>query len=221
MTRPLALTFQEDAVTHDLEDTFMCGDALLVAPVLEQGATSRAVYLPSGSWCDFWTGAQREGPGWIEAEAPLKRIPVFVRGGAVVPLGPAVEHVGQRRGEPLALHLYPAQALGRFSPDGPAQRPPAVSWLYEDDGETVAHERGEFRVTRFTLATTGARLELRREVEGRFVPSDDRFVVVVHGVDGPPLAVEGMPGAELVCDVDAGCLRLTGGPFERLSLVWP
>ncbi|MCS7179548.1 MAG: glycoside hydrolase family 31 protein, partial [Anaerolineae bacterium] len=101
IVRPLLWAFQDDPTTHALDDEFLCGDALLVAPVLEEGATRRRVYLPAGRWYDFWTDAVYEGPTWVEAEAPLERIPVFVRAGAVVPMGPTMDYVGQRPTDPL------------------------------------------------------------------------------------------------------------------------
>jgi alpha-glucosidase len=108
--RALALGWQEDPVALSCEDEFLWGDSLLVAPVLRKGTRRRRVYLPAGGWYDFWTGARFEGPRAILAEAPLDRIPVFVRAGSVIPFA---------GGE---LRVYPGEG---------------TSWLYEDDGETV------------------------------------------------------------------------------------
>ncbi len=181
IVRPLLLAFQDDPTTHVLDDEFLCGDALLVAPVLEEGATRRRVYLPAGRWYDFWTDALFEGPAWVEAEAPLERIPVFVRAGAVVPTGPEMDYVGQRPTDPLTLHLYP-----------PAEGQEMVSFLYEDDGETPAHQRGEYLLHRFALSAGS--LEWTRE--GAYDPGPRRVEAVVHrGAGREPVRMEHlMPG---------------------------
>jgi len=201
IARPLFLAFQDDPATHSLEDQFLCGGALLVAPILEEGATRRTVYLPAGLWYDFWTDARYAGPAHIEVEAPLDRIPVFVRAGSVVPMGPEMEYVGQRPASPLTLHVYPGEG---------------ESWLYEDDGETFAYRTGAYRLTRFEVSGGADRLELRREAEGTF-PGCDRFVVVVHGVDGKA-RVTGEGIAKVTHDPDSRLLRMETGPFHVLSV---
>lgn len=205
IVRPLLLAFQDDAATHALDDQFLCGDAFLVAPVVEPGATRRSAYLPAGVWYDFWTGEMHHGPAQVEVAAPLERMPLFVRAGSVVPMGPAMEHVGQRPLETLALHVYPGSG---------------ASWLYEDDGQSLAYRRGEYRLTRFTLAASEEGLELVREVEGPFDPGYERVQVVVHGVEGPPQAVEGLPGAEVAYDAQARTARVSGGWFDKVRVRW-
>lgn len=222
IARPLLLAFQDDPATFALEDQFLCGDALLVAPVLEAGATKRTVYLPAGTWYDFWSDALYEGAANVEAAAPLERIPLFVRAGSVVPM----VFVGQddiplhteallqaRPAEPLTLHVYPPAGSGQCAGE-------RDSWLYEDDGESMAYRRGEYRLTRFILSTSEARLDLAREVEGSFDPGYDRFQVIVHGIEETPSAVEGMPGAEITYASRSHAVRVSGGPFTTLSLRW-
>jgi alpha-glucosidase len=205
IARPLFLAFQDDPAAHALEDQFLCGDHLLVAPVLEKGARKRTVYLPTGAWYDFWTDVRYEGPAWIEVEAPLTRVPLFVRAGSVLPLGPAMDYVGQRTTSPPTLHLYPGGG---------------TSWLYEDDGESPAYRQGEYRLTRFTLSSFRTSLHLTREVEGPFEPGYHRFITVVHSVDRPPQAVDGLPEGEITYEPERRILRMTGGPFSELILSW-
>jgi alpha-glucosidase len=108
--RALALGWQDESAALSCENQFLWGDSLLVAPVLHKGARRRRVYLPAGTWYDFWTSARLDGPRTIVADAPLDRIPLFVRAGSVIPLA---------GGE---LRVFPGEG---------------TSWLYEDDGETV------------------------------------------------------------------------------------
>ncbi len=206
IVRPLLLDFQDDPAVHSLEDEFLCGDALLVAPVLEEGVTARRVYLPRGVWWDFWTDVRHEGPGWVEAEAPLERIPVYVRAGAVLPTGPEMDYVGQRPWDPLTLHVYPG-AEGA-----------AVSLLYEDDGETTAYRRGAYLLHRFTLSGRAGGLDLFWETEGAYDPGPRRVDIVVHGVERGPASVEGAQAAEHL--PAARCLRLVGARPGVLRVRW-
>ena len=80
--RPLLLNYQDDANTLSIDDEFMAGDDLLVAPVLKPDITSRLVYLPKGTWFDYWTGERVSGGRMIRAQAPLETVPLYVRGGA-------------------------------------------------------------------------------------------------------------------------------------------
>ena len=201
IVRPLLLARQDDTATHALDDEFLCGDAFLVAPVTEAGITCRSVYLPVGGWYGFWTDELLSGPARVEVEIPLERWPLFVRAGSVVPMGPPMDYVGQRPVETLTLHVYPGTG---------------VSWLYEDDGKSLAYRCGEYRLTRFTLAASERKLELMREAEGAFNPGYDRLQVVVHGVERPPEAVGGLPGAEVSYDSQNRALQVSGGMFDKL-----
>jgi len=131
MMRPLVMDFRTDAKARDIPDQYMFGPAFLVSPVTEYKARSRAVYLPAGSaWYDFWTGKRAGGGQTITADAPFERLPVFVRAGSIVPVGPDQQYIGEKPNAPVTLYVY-AGANGRFS-------------LYEDDGRSYGYERGEF-----------------------------------------------------------------------------
>jgi alpha-D-xyloside xylohydrolase len=85
--RPLFFEFSQDETAYEVEDAYLFGPDLLVAPVLEEGARRRRLYLPSGAtWRDAWTGKEFEGGQWIEVEAPLERIPLYLRDGARLPI---------------------------------------------------------------------------------------------------------------------------------------
>jgi alpha-D-xyloside xylohydrolase len=130
MLRPLVMDFRDDPRTYDVKDSFMFGEALLVSPVTEYKARQRQVYLPEGRWYDFWTGATIDGGRTIEAAAPLDRIPVHVRAGSILPIGPDLQYTSEKPADPVTLFVY-AGADGRFR-------------LYEDDGQTYGYERGAF-----------------------------------------------------------------------------
>lgn len=131
--RPLVMDWRTDPKVWNIGDEYMFGPALLVSPVTEKGAKDRSLYLPpAASWYDFWTGKQLQGDQRIVASAPLDRIPVYVKAGSIVPLGPVVEYAGQKPDAPIDLRVYRG-ANGSFK-------------LYEDAGDTYAYEKGAHAV---------------------------------------------------------------------------
>jgi alpha-D-xyloside xylohydrolase len=132
--RALPLDFPNDPSVADLRDEYMFGPAFLVAPVTEQGATSRQVYLPTGTdWYNYWTNERVKGGQTINVPAPIDTLPLFVRAGSIVPQGVSVESTHQ----PQAIErirVYPG-ADGSFT-------------LFSDDGTTYAYEKGAGSVTR-------------------------------------------------------------------------
>ncbi len=110
MARPLVLEYQDDPNTENIDLQYLFGTDFLVAPMLTR-SNRRRVYLPRGDWFDFWTKDKFAGGGWIEVEAPLETLPLWVRAGAVIPFGPEMDYVDQRPLDPLTLELYaPAQS---------------------------------------------------------------------------------------------------------------
>ena len=140
--RPLMLNYQDDANTYNLDDEFMVGPDLLAAPILKPGATRRLVYLPKGIWFDFWTKEKYEGGTMIAVEAPLEVVPLFVRGGAVLPVGPEMNWVGEKPSTPLTFEIFPDE------------RGEAALSLYEDDGASPAYTEGVFRRTPVRVSKT-------------------------------------------------------------------
>src|SRR5882672_1981403 len=94
--RPLLLNHQNDANTYNLDDEFMIGDDVLVAPVVKPDVTRRLVYLPNGTWYDYWTNKKYDGGTMISVDAPLETVPMFVRAGAIIPTGPELNYVGEK-----------------------------------------------------------------------------------------------------------------------------
>jgi alpha-D-xyloside xylohydrolase len=113
LVRPLLLERPADPVGWGVEDQFWLGPDLMAAPVLERSATSRSVYLPAGDWYAYGTGEHLAGGRRHEVATPLAEVPLFVRGGAVVPLGPDQLHVGEHPDGPLELHFWGEVTPGR------------------------------------------------------------------------------------------------------------
>jgi alpha-glucosidase len=130
--RPLLLEYPRDETTYNLADEFLWGPDLLLAPVVTKGVKSRKVYLPEGKWYDWKTGQVSSGPGWIEIATPLGALPLYARAGAIIPLAPVMMFTGAKPWDPITWRIYPGQSQSSFA-------------LYEDDGQSFAYEKGQWR----------------------------------------------------------------------------
>jgi alpha-D-xyloside xylohydrolase len=170
--RPLLFDFQSDSKVYDIKDQFMYGPAFLVNPVLAAGATSRVVYLPAGTWYDFWTGASKEGGTSPTVNAPLSQIPLFVRAGSIVPMGPMIQYATQSS-DPLEIRIYKG-GNGSFT-------------LYDDEGDSYDYETGKYATITFTWDEATQKLTIGARA-GRYpgMPASRTFNVVWvapdHGV---------------------------------------
>jgi len=134
--RGLVMDFAADEKVKDIRDEYLFGRSMLVAPVYEYGARERKVYLPKGAaWYDYFTGERHEGGRTITVKAPETQMPLLVKAGAIVPMGPVTQYVDEKPDAPVTVKVYTG-ASGEFS-------------LYEDDGVSEAYRRGEF--TRIAL----------------------------------------------------------------------
>ncbi|NHZ36736.1 glycoside hydrolase family 31 protein [Massilia rubra] len=129
--RGLVMDFPKDEQVKDIKDQYLFGRDIMVAPVHVYGARERSVYMPKGaSWYDFYTGAVHQGGKSVTMAAPAARMPLLVKAGAILPMGPVTQYVDEKPDAPITLNVYTG-ADGKFS-------------LYEDDGVTNAYTRGEF-----------------------------------------------------------------------------
>jgi len=127
--RALVMDFPSDVKARESRDEFLFGPSFLVCPVTHQGATSRPVYLPSGtSWIDFWTGRTYQGGKTITAPAPIETMPLYVRAGSIVPMGPFLQYASEKPADPIELRVYRG-ANGKFT-------------LYEDEGDNYDYTKG-------------------------------------------------------------------------------
>lgn len=156
--RALFMDFPNDANVRDIKDQYMFGPAFLVAPVVEQGAAARTVYLPAGTgWYDYWTHAYHDGGQTLRVSAPLDTLPLFVREGSIVPHGEVVSNLQIPQRE-IELWVYEG-ADGRFT-------------LYDDDGMTYAYEQGACALTELRWDDRAGGMDVDGDESGRF--------------DGPP-----------------------------------
>jgi len=162
--RALFMDFSSDPEVADIRDEYMFGPAFLVAPVVEQGATSRKVYLPAGcDWYDYWTNKRLKGGQTITASAPIDIIPLFVRAGSIVPLGSAVQSTQESQAI-ASVRVYPG-ANADFT-------------LFSDDGTTYSYEKGAGSITK--LHWDEATDQLKHEGAAAWSEPDTKIVDIVH-----------------------------------------
>ncbi len=203
--RPLLFEFPDDEETYQIDDEFMLGPFLLVSPVLKEGARSKEVYLPAGVWYDFWSDRVYRGPARYLVDAPLDKVPLFVRAGSLLPMLAAKEYVGESKHDTLYLHVYAGD--GSFT-------------LYEDDGETLEYVDGVYALREVSVSLRNGRLTIEvGERRGNFDPGRGYIVVVLHGVGKVGKALK--DGAELgrltsLDEPDEGVAELEGKPAFKV-----
>lgn len=170
LVRALVMDFPGDDTVRDIGDQFLFGPALLAAPVYEYKARTRELYLPAGTrWYDFYSGKAYEGGRWMTGEAPLERMPLFVKAGSIIPTGPEIQYADQAMNAPLTLFVYTG-ADGSFE-------------LYEDDGRTYAYENGRWSRIPITYDEQAGTLTLG-ERTGAFDGMQEKRTVHVRWISG-------------------------------------
>jgi alpha-glucosidase len=192
--RPLVFDYQYDGTVRDIDDQYLLGSDLMIAPVIGPGVTARQVYLPEGDWYDWHTGELVGGRRFLTVTTPLDRIPIYARGGAVIPMWPeAPESTSDYRPVVVELHLFVPAADGVYD-----------SMLQEDDGLTLDALQDAGYRTIFTVERVGAELTVKAEVSGGGYSEfmRERFVLVLHGA---------APGSAYL---DDAVIRGNAGRFE-------
>ncbi len=157
MLRMLAFDFAKDTTAREIMDEYMLGSSLLVCPVLEEGANERRVYLPSGAdWFDFHTNERLAGGQWITASAPIHIIPLYVRAGSILPIGPVKQYAAEKTDLPLTIYVY-AGADCTFD-------------LYEDAGDGYGYEKGDCAWLHLRWDDASGSLSHTTEGNGEYLP---------------------------------------------------
>ena len=166
--RALWLHYPDDASAVARGDEYLWGRDMLVAPVVEKGVTTRRAWLPRGVWHDFWTEERVEGGREVERSVDLATMPLWVRAGAVIPMGPVKQYTDEPSETPMTLVVYPGA-------DG------SSSW-YDDDGISFDYRNGAWMRVEMTWQDTARRLTLRLARGSRMLgPNPRRFEVRVAG----------------------------------------
>jgi alpha-glucosidase len=198
MLRPLTFLDQNDPETYLRMAEFSLGDNLLVCPITQAGADGRWMYLPKGEWYYYWTDELKAGGQEVWASADLTRIPLFMKAGAVVPMQPVMQYVGEKVVEQLTLHVYYKNGT-------------AESVLYDDGGEGYAYQDGQQTTRRFRVTGDATSLTLTQASEGDYQTPYSTYRVVLHGL---PAAIE-------AATADAQALSLGEYPATETTVAAP
>jgi alpha-glucosidase len=178
VVRPVFWHDPEDERAGNLNDEFLLGRELLVAPVLAPGVRVRSVYLPAGEWYDFWTGERLEGPIDIVAQAPLERMPLYVRAPAVLPTAAVGRNAEDTLAGRITLHLYPGAQAGAGTARATAT---ASRRLYHDDGVSTAYRDGSRTVREARLTASGAEVSCAvADLHTGYEAAPRRYAVLLH-----------------------------------------
>lgn len=173
LMRPLFLEFPEAETLYGNDQEFLFGPSLLVAPKVTEMLGGYEISLPPGTWYDYWTGAQYPGSKPLFVDPPLDVVPLYVRGGSIVPQQPVVQHTGEKPQGPLTLRVYPGA--------------PCHGSLYWDDGETYNFTHGEFiRLELSCQPSSGSMVITVSSRTGSYKPWWDAVSLEVYGVPRPP-----------------------------------
>jgi alpha-glucosidase/alpha-D-xyloside xylohydrolase len=164
MMRALWLHHHDDPRAVPRGDQFLWGRDILVSPVVEKGATSRRLYLPRGIWFDFWSEDRLDGGRELDRPVDLETLPLHVRAGAILPLGPVRQYVEEPVTAPLQVIVFPG-ANGAFS-------------LYEDDGRTFDYKKGAWMKTAMTWNDATRVLSIELAPVARLLPPGKRVIEV-------------------------------------------
>ena len=162
--RALWLHFPDDPRSVACQDQYLWGKNILVAPVLEKGASVRRVYLPAGTWYDFWTGDRIEGGREIDRTVDLETLPLYVRAGSILPLGPIKQFVNEKVEAPLSISIYPGADCSFL--------------LYEDDGQSFNYRHGEWMGIAMTWHDASRKLDLALASGSRMLDPSRRTIEV-------------------------------------------
>jgi alpha-glucosidase/alpha-D-xyloside xylohydrolase len=177
--RALWLHYADDPRAVACDDEYLWGKSLLVAPVIEKGATTRRLYLPRGHWHDFWTGARIEGGHEITRPVDLETIPLYMRAGSILPMGPVKQFTSEKVEGSLSVFIYPGAD--------------ASFLLYEDDGITFNYRSGESMEIEMSWTDARKKFEMHLASGSRLLSPEPRRITLRMGEATREFAFEGKP----------------------------
>lgn len=167
MMRALVLTHQDDENVYEIGDQYMFGDNFMVAPVTTKGAITRSIYLPEGTWFNYYNGEKFAGKSYHHVVAPLDTIPLFVKAGSIIPMQPEMIYAGEKPVDVITLDVFP---YGDSKYD-----------FYEDDNLTSKYKEGDFSITKITSSSKDNRLIINiSKSEGKYKPGSHFYLAKIH-----------------------------------------
>lgn len=167
LMRALVLDYQHDVNVYEIGDQYLFGEQLMVCPVTTKGAQTRSVYLPEGEWYDYWTGKKYNGKQYVHVLTLLDSMPLFAKAGAIIPMQPFMNYVGEKAVDTITLDIFPGS--GSFT-------------LYDDDGESLNYQQGNFSTTEIKVA--GSKITIGKP-EGMFKPAARNYLIKLRASAKP------------------------------------
>ncbi|MBD2843751.1 carbohydrate-binding protein [Paenibacillus sp. IB182496] len=199
LVRPLLFDYPNDAQAANYTDAWMFGDWLLAAPVVDEGQTSKAIYLPAGEWTDYFRGHTYTGGQTIHYPVNAESwtdMPLFVKAGAIIPSRDVQDYVGQTAAEAVEVDVWPSASETAFT-------------YYEDDGASYDYEDGETFAQRLTTQQSGGTIAFTAEAAaGTYTPEAEHYLVKLHGQAGTTATLN---GSALTAAADLEALRAMAG----------
>lgn len=182
IVRPLLFNYQNDKNTYQISDEFLCGDNILVSPVIEQGASKKLVYLPKGDrWIDYYTGEITDGGNYIIKDAPIDICPIYIKVGSIIPEGPEQSFVGQKKDNILTLNLYLPDDKADFEYSH-----------YIDDGESFDYKSGVYNEYLFEVETDSEKINITYTMKSRGYDDDYKEIEIIsHNLKGRKIIING------------------------------
>ncbi|WP_329741991.1 TIM-barrel domain-containing protein [Dyella sp. A6] len=173
LVRPLTFAWPDDPKVRNDISAWMFGDSLLVSPVVKQGQTVKHIYLPAGRWTDWFTGKVYQGGQSIAYAVDATHwsdIPLFIRDGAIIPMQPVMDYVGEHPVTEVTVQVFPADRATRFD-------------YYDDDGSTYAYEHGVYFSQELGTQRTGNEVTFTTKApSGTYKPALKDYLVAIHGI---------------------------------------
>ncbi len=175
LMRALVLAYQDDPNTYDIADQYLLGSHMMICPVTTKGAQTRVVYLPEGTWINYWTGQPYEGKQYLNVVTPLDTMPIFIKGGAIIPMRPVVNYISEPTADTITLAIYP-KGTSSFT-------------LYDDDGKSLAYQQDTFAITQIVCRENKGQVQVDIQApKGKYKLPERSYQLQIHR-DTAPAAV--------------------------------
>jgi alpha-glucosidase len=207
--RPLVMHEQENVFTHSLQDVFTFGDKILIAPISDYGARTKNVYLPAGNWFNYWTNERLQGGREYQVDADMDSMPIFIKAGAIIPLAPIMQYVGEFEIEEMTLNVYYSEYE-------------AHSLLFEDHDDTFAYEQDIYLEKKYIVKGDYKSLLISQSFEGLFTPRYDSYNIKIIGLPFIPIKIL-IDGAEYQLGLQFDDLKripiICSKNFKRIEII--
>jgi len=202
MLQPLVFFDQSDNETIDRDHEFICGQHMLVCPVAKEKETNTKVYLPKGQWYNYWTKSYHTGGQETVVKTDLESLPLFIKEGAIIPLYPIQQYVGEKEFDTVMMDVYYKNGEEK-------------SHYYEDDHDGYSYESGNYRLARYNLIGSEHHVEIVQEVEGTYAAP---FQSLEMNFIGVPFSITNVvcDGVTISADSDSGKYRV---PFNFKKVI--